>query len=35
MINDQREFWSKVAQNYDRVVDLLELPPSKRTRVAG
>jgi ABC-2 type transport system ATP-binding protein len=22
MINEQREFWSKVAQNYDRVVDL-------------
>ena len=22
MINDQREFWSNVAQNYDRVVDL-------------
>jgi len=22
MINQQREFWSKIANNYDRVVDL-------------
>jgi glycosyltransferase involved in cell wall biosynthesis len=30
--NDQREFWSKVARNYDRIVDL-QIGPTTRSLV--
>ncbi len=32
MVNEQREFWSKVAQKYDRVVDL-QIGPKTRSMV--